>query len=276
MEHPALSSMPRSRTATHPGAGSAASLLASHSMRRFAVLGHPVEHSLSPRIHGEFYRRHGLEAEYGRLDVPPDALPARLSGLAAYAGLNVTFPHKVEIAKACRTLSEDARALAAVNTLVPSEVMEPGIPFAGHNTDGEGLCAYLERELALELAGARVLVLGAGATARSVVLALRRRSVREVVVANRGPERFSETFWREQPVRLTTDADAELPLAGLVIHATTFGLAGQTAGPVPWRLERLAPAATVDGKGMLIFQAAEAFRLWWGFFPDVTGMVGWL
>jgi shikimate dehydrogenase len=285
----------------------------------FGVLGHPVSHSLSPSIHAEFYRRHGKDAMYVPVDVAPEALAGFLTDLAdcRFQGLNVTYPFKQALAEATPVLDEQARRLDAVNTLVALEGApvaaggKPSLPYRGHNTDGEGFCMYLERELAFAAAGKVVVVLGAGSAARAVVLSLLARRPGHVVVLNRGSERLAEPFWKELELqhapallRSTTAAASDRNLAelfanaDLLVHATPFGLGGLApADRAPWPLASLTTRTTVvdlkyrksgptaflaslpsgvaahDGKGMLLYQAAEAFRLWWGHLPDLTGML---
>lgn len=282
----------------------------------FGVLGFPVTHSLSPAIHSTFYRRHNLDAIYIPVEVRPEGLPTFMDGLreCRFRGLNVTYPFKNSMVGSLARLDDRARTLGAVNTLtlLPTGLppgSPPGtVPYEGFNTDGEGLCLYLERELKYSLSNVVMVVLGAGSAARSVVLSVLERAPARVIVVNRSRERLEEPFFKDlkaqgQPLTTgcLTDLDPVrfsrlLGLTTLLIHATPAGLAGQGAS-FPWPLEGLRPEAlvvdlnyqkgkktaflnsipagrwAVDGKGMLVYQAAEAFRLWWGYTPDVAGLV---
>lgn len=279
---------------------------------RFGVLGHPVAHSLSPAIHRTFYRRHAIDATYEPVDVPAARFPDFLTGLArgTWRGLNVTFPYKRDIANALTELDPLARELEAVNTLVPL-AGTGGLPYRGHNTDGEGFCLFLERELGLDVRALAVVMLGAGSSAKSVLAALARRSPRRLTVANRSAKRFEERIFAglaRSGVALETFGSLEgrwgalLSDADVLVHATPFGLSGHAGSealpealhahltdrpvvvdlnyrksePTPF-LRSLRPGVrSHDGRGMLLYQAAEAFRLWFGFLPDCTGMLSGL
>lgn len=274
---------------------------------RFGVLGHPVSHSLSPAIHRTFYQRHGIDATYDHVDVAPEAFGGFLTelGRGSWQGLNVTFPYKWDVARHLTELDPLAAELRAVNTLVKTG--GEGVPYRGHNTDGEGFCLFLERELAFDLTGRTVVMLGAGSSAKSVLASLVRRGPERITVANRAAARFEEPFYARLAARgrvaLETFAalegrwDALLAGADLLVHATPFGLAGHAGEPLPAGLEHLTARTLVvdlnyrkseptpflssltrgvgghDGRGMLLYQAAEAFRLWFGFLPDCSGML---
>jgi shikimate dehydrogenase len=277
----------------------------------FGVLGYPVAHSLSPKIHGRFLERYGLDAVYVPIEVAPDGLSGWLTSLpeSNFRGLNVTYPFKQIVARSLATLDDRARLVGAVNTLVRLPPGGEGLPYSGHNTDGEGFCLYLERELSFLLANKTVVVLGAGGAARSIVLSVLGRTPRRLVVVNRSSERFAEPFFRalaESSHPLTLATIRELGNGGLsklfthadlVVQATSFGLTGSTDPTAPWPVEELTGRALVvdinyrkgkptpflsrlpggvvghDGKGMLVYQAAEAFRLWWGHLPEVEGVL---
>ena len=144
------------------------------ALKRFAIIGDPVDHSLSPAIHNEFFRRHGLEARYEPLPTRTEKLWGTLSRVDGQrlSGLNVTFPFKKAVLSHLSAVDETALKLQAVNTLVPVDVATEGrVAFKGFNTDGDGLCSYLEGELGAQWPGSRVLILGAGGTARFSITA---------------------------------------------------------------------------------------------------------
>jgi len=134
------------------------------STRVYAVIGHPVAHSLSPRMQNAAFEAAGRDAVYVAFDVSPADLAAALEGLhrAGVAGLNVTLPHKEAAARSCAALTEEARGAGAANTL-----LREGEGWRGHATDGQGFKAWVS-ELGLPIAGARVLLLGAGGAAASI------------------------------------------------------------------------------------------------------------
>ncbi|GDX82305.1 shikimate dehydrogenase [Deltaproteobacteria bacterium] len=148
----------------------------------FALLGHPIRHSLSPAMHNELFRRLGVDAVYVALDVRPDdaervADSIRTLGLA---GCNLTVPFKERVVPGLDALSEAAACSGAVNV-----VLSENGKLIGHNTDGEGYLAALREELEVEVGGRRCVVLGAGGTGRAVAAALAGAGVASVTFLNR-------------------------------------------------------------------------------------------
>ena len=252
------------------------------------VIGHPVRHSLSPRLHNAAFRALDLDWVYLAFEVGPGAVPAALAAVRALdlAGLNVTMPHKADVAAGVDRLSPAAAALGAVNTVVNRDG-----ELVGENTDGDGFVASL-RESGFEPAGRRCLVVGAGGAARAVVRAL----------GEAGAERVSVWARREDAARMAaalTPAGRPAPLdeaadADLVVNATPLGMGTDTRFPLdpdllhpgqtvvdliydPQVTPLLAEAArrgavTVNGVGMLVHQAALSFRLWTGRQAPVDAM----
>ena len=155
------------------------------STRLFAVVGHPVAHSLSPRMQNAAFRASGRNAAYVALDVPPPRLAEALAGLhaAGFAGLNVTLPHKEEALRLAREATPAARAAGAANTLRRTEG-----GWEAEATDGAGFVAWI-RALGFGPEGLRALVLGAGGAARAVAAALAARGAASIRVVNRTGER---------------------------------------------------------------------------------------
>lgn len=274
--------------------------------RVFGVLGHPIDHSLSPAMHQAAFRALGLDAIYAPFDVPARDLGRVLDGLeaAGASGLNVTVPHKEAVARHLgrRRLVGAAAALGAVNTLVSS-----ANGFRGHNTDVAGFQRVLDAELRVTARGASVVLLGAGGAARAVAWALLRGGVAAVAVANRTPRHATRLIrWMRTVAgtgsRVRFDAipfdrcaiGAALAERGWLINATSLGLRLHDpqilpAGQIPKRsvvidLVYRAPttplvraarrrgALATDGLPMLLYQGAEAFRLWWRRPPPVAAM----
>jgi shikimate 5-dehydrogenase len=257
---------------------------------RYAVIGNPVAHSKSPRIHALFAQQTGKALEYG-------LLPAELDGFAQVvrtffaqggAGLNVTVPFKEQAHTLADVLSARAKAAGAVNTLW----MQDG-RLHGCNTDGVGLVGDLVR-LGVRLSGARVLMVGAGGAARGVLQPLIDAGCTLLRIVNRNASRAHElaAAWQGvAPVQAGGLADAAVDGGwDVVINATSTGLAGQApqlpsglyaAGgvaydmmygpkPTPFLVQARADGAALcaDGLGMLVGQAAESFRIWHGVRPD--------
>jgi shikimate dehydrogenase len=256
---------------------------------RYAVIGHPVAHSKSPWIHAQFARATGEAIEYGAIDAPPEDFVRAVEAFRAAGGkgLNVTLPYKGEAFRYCAETTERARAAQAVNTLV----LDRERPF-GDNTDGVGLVRDLTVNLGRRLAGARLLLIGAGGAAQGVLGPLAQAGVAAIVIANRTLPR-AQALAARVPGAEVCGFDG---LAGrafdLVINATSAGLAGELPrlpaglfGPGALAYDmvygrqteflamaRAAGAQTSDGLGMLVEQAAESFLVWRGVRPD-TGPV---
>ena len=261
--------------------------MVSGAARVAGVVGWPVAHSRSPRLHGHWLHRYGIDGAYVPLAVPPEKLGTAIGGLyaAGFRGLNVTLPHKVAVMALCDRIDGAARRIGAVNTLVFGP---QGIE--GRNTDGIGFVASLQAEGALPVGPA--LVLGAGGAARAIASALLDRGM-SVTVCNRSPERADALAAALPGVRtLPWDVRAHaLGGFGLLVNTTQLGMAGQppldigldTAAPslvvadivyMPLHTPLLAAAQarglqTVTGIGMLLHQAAPGFAAWFGMVPVV-------
>jgi shikimate dehydrogenase len=249
------------------------------------LLGHPVEHSLSPAMHNAAFRALGLSHSYEALDVTADALPAAVQRIRSgeLLGANVTVPHKETVMALVDTWDGPTAEIGAANTLSRTA---DGKRVLASNTDAVGF-AYATRGLALD--GARVLLLGAGGAARAVLVALLVRGA-HVVITNRTPER-ARTLVRAIPhpverVPRVVDWAARTDLAevDVVVNATSLGLRGEdpldgaplrrglivvdlipTAVATPLvKRARAAGADVVDGLPMLLQQAASSFRIWTG------------
>jgi shikimate dehydrogenase len=261
---------------------------------RYCVIGNPVAHSKSPDIHAAFARQTGQHIDYGRRLAPLDGFADVVRDLIAkgYKGANVTVPFKLEAAAIATRLEERARAAGAVNTLrfVDGEIV-------GDNTDGPGLVADIVQNAGVALAGKRILLLGAGGAARGVMLPFLQQGPSAIVVANR-TRKTADTLvadFQDQVTRVTAcnfeDIDGSFDI---VVNATSASLT-QELPPVPssaftettLALDMMygdAPtpfmvfaarqgAATRDGFGMLVEQAAEAFLVWRGVRPDTRELL---
>lgn len=253
------------------------------STRTVGVIGWPVSHSLSPEIHNAAFAALGLPWVYVPLPVPPGRLPAALEGLEAlgFSGANVTMPHKTEAAERIGRLSEEARRLRAVNTIV---VGAAGLE--GHNTDAPGFDRFLRHDAGFDPAGRTALLYGAGGAARACALALAQGELARLLVAARDPSRVDLGGALEGAV--TELAIVPFERAGeervdLVVNATPLGALGETL-PLPplgpgvlvvdllyrpattplLQAARAAGATAFGGLGLLLAQAALSFELWTG------------
>ena len=261
---------------------------------RYAVVGHPIAHSQSPRIHRLFAAQTGQDLSYEAILAPLDGFAVTLRRFVAEGGkgLNVTLPFKAEAFILADVCSPRASQASAVNTLT---VGTDGRLW-GDNTDGVGLVRDLKEGLGLTLFDRRLLILGAGGAACGILGPLLEEGPRELVVANRTAARaeaLADRFHCLGPVLGTGlpalagagpfdlilnataaslfDAVPDLPPGLVAAHTVCYDLAyghGPTAF-MRWALEQGAARAE-DGLGMLVEQAAVAFELWRGVRPDTA------
>ena len=261
---------------------------------RYAVFGNPISHSQSPRIHALFAAQTGQAMSYEALLAPLDGFAASIQAFisAGGRGANVTVPFKEEAFRLATTLTPRAKAAGAVNTLSFADGA-----IHGDNTDGAGLVRDLTHNQGVDLAGKRLLLLGAGGAARGVILPLLEARPAALTLANRTEEKaFRLALEFAGKADALPEACGFEQLAGqtfdVVINATSAGLS-DTPLPLPPHLfaphavaydmvygretpfmkqARTAGCRVADGLGMLVEQAAEAFFLWRGMRPQ-TGPV---
>lgn len=260
---------------------------------RYAVIGYPIAHSWSPFIHGMFARQTQQNLTYTRIELTPEALQAGVEAFFASGGkgLNVTLPHKQAACLLTRHLTPRAEIAGAVNTIAAQPA-----GLLGDNTDGAGLVTDLTQNLHLELANARILLLGAGGAARGVVGPLLSAAPEYIEIANRDASKacaLASEFSALGDVRgCGFDAISPDATFDLVLNATAASLQ-ETIPPVPptvigpatlcydmaygrgdtafTRWSRVAGAGRAEtGWGMLVEQAAESFHLWRGVRPQTA------
>lgn len=259
-----------------------------------AVIGHPIAHSRSPRLHGYWLRHYGIDGHYVPLDVAPENLAEVVGAMRkmGFKGANVTIPHKEAVLTLVDTLTDSAKAIGAVNTLV----FKDDETILGDNTDGYGFIENL-RQGAPDWQGDRgpALVLGAGGAARAIVFSLLDAGVPKVMIANRTRERaetLREDFGDAVEVIDWSDAESSMADAATLVNTTALGMTGKAPltlcldalskdavvtdivySPLKTDLLRQAEMAgcqTVDGIGMLLHQAVPGFEAWFGRRPEVT------
>ena len=264
----------------------------------YAVFGNPIGHSKSPLIHAAFARQTGEDIDYRALEAPLDGFPAALDAFVAAGGrgANVTVPFKPQAYALADRRTPRAELAGAVNTLICD-----GGQMVGDNTDGCGLLRDITGNLGVDVAGRRVLLLGAGGAARGVVGPLLEARPQSLTIANRTPatavalaERFAALG--------AVDAGGYGQLAGrafdIVIDATSAGLVAAVP-PLPqgvFAADSLAytmvygagasafqtfareqgAALVADGLGMLVEQAAESFFVWRGVRPAAAPVIALL
>lgn len=246
-----------------------------------AVIGDPVTHSRSPAIHNAAFAAVGIDWVFVALTTPGGRVDVALDAMATFGlgGLSVTMPHKQPVAAAVGRLSPLAAQLGAVNC-----VAWDGDELVGHNTDATGFVAMMNHS-GFDLAGRTVAVVGAGGAGRAVVAGAVSAGAGRVVVVNRS-DGAAHVAAALDPGRCLVGTAGDIGACDVVVNATPVGMAG-TPGlavasgllhgdqvvvdlvydPLDTELLREARqvgAATIDGLGLLVFQAAEAFTLWTG------------
>lgn len=265
--------------------------------RTVGIFGDPVAHSLSPLMHNAALAAAGIDAVYVPFHVAPEQLPEAIQAIRALGlvGVNLTIPHKEAACALVDELDPEAAVIGAINTIVNRSGR-----LIGYNTDGAGLLRALAGELGLDVAGKRVLLIGAGGAARSALVALAGTGATWIGVANRTVARAGQLLAELTP-RLRDTACAPLPLTAdgllegcaegvdLLINCSSMGLHGEPCGlplvqlvrsggavydmvygPSPTSLVATARAIglpAADGRAMLAGQGEAVFRLWFGVDP---------
>lgn len=261
-----------------------------------AVLGSPIAHSVSPPMHNTALNLMGqtqqlfLDWRYFKFDTPPEILPRALKQLhtAGFVGVNLTIPHKVHAVELVVEIDPGAKLSGAVNTL-----HRRANGWAGFNSDGYGLEQALRRELGVELAGATVVMLGAGGAARAAAVQCLQSGVAALWIGNRNQERLGglvdllAAAPGSERVRGFDLANppADLPKAAVIVNATSLGLKADDAAPIDLstfsaeakvydmtygvenQLAKDAAArgiAYADGLSMLVWQGVRSLEIWSG------------
>lgn len=276
----------------------------SGTTKLIGILGHPVSHTLSPRMHNAAFEAMGLDICYVPLEVPPEDLQEALAGMRAmgFLGANVTVPHKINAAKMMDRLEGIAAITGAINTIVNKSGS-----LVGHNTDGAGFIRALEEGVDIDFPSAQPLIIGAGGAARAIALALAEKSIKRLTIVNRNRQRsedLSSLLTHSFPglsVEIMTfddDLTGSIASSNVVINATSIGLEGNLKMP-PVPVDRLTKdhvvcdivytqtqetqflmaargkgAITLGGLGMLLHQGAAAIQLWTGVEPPIDVMRG--
>jgi shikimate dehydrogenase len=268
--------------------------------RLLGIIGHPVGHSLSPRMHNAAFAHDGADYAYVAMDVLPDRLTEAVDGLRAlgFVGFNVTMPHKEAVLSLVDELDEAARLAGAVNTVVAQE----GCLLRGFNTDGSGFVEAC-KEAGVSLSGRRVLLLGAGGAAAAIAAGALKEGASHLYVVNRTLSRAEELCAKLSEIARGAHVMAR-PLdevgevaadTEIVINATYLGMKKEDPLPLPAlcvtaekivcdavylaggetaliQHARRTGARTVSGGRMLLYQGVQAQRLWTGREPNVEVM----
>ena len=268
-------------------------MILSGTTKLAGIMGWPVGHSKSPRLHGYWLERHVIDGAYVPLPVRPEAFANALRALGdlGFRGASLTVPHKVAALEVCDRLDAAAERIGAVNTVIFAEGR-----IEGRNTDAPGFLENLRQGAPdWSASDGAAVVLGAGGAARAVVFALLEAGASELRLVNRTAARAEELardFGASVSVVAWENRAAALAGAGLLVNTTSLGMSGQTTldlsleslpegavvtdivyAPLETDLLRRAKARghrTVDGLGMLLHQGRPAFEAWFGVDPEVT------
>lgn len=260
------------------------------SIKKAGVVGFPVKHSLSPRLHGFWLDKYKIAGEYKHYEVKPEELAEFIDNLRMdkdFVGVNLTIPHKEAVMGLLDDIDDLAHAIGAVNTVINDN----GI-LIGKNTDAYGFAENIRNSVSETK---KAVVLGAGGAAKAVIFALKGLGFEQVFITNRTKKRAEELAsvirhplsiidW-EKRSEILQDAD-------LLVNTTSLGMTGKEPLEIdlsllpktalvtdivysPLETQLLAQArtsgnSTVDGLGMLLHQAVPAFEAWFGVKPEVT------
>ncbi|QYR24221.1 shikimate dehydrogenase [Paenibacillus sp. sptzw28] len=256
----------------------------------YSVIGDPIRHSKSPVMMNRAFRETGINGVYTAFHIKGDRLGDFVAGVRAMGirGVNVTIPHKLDIMPLLDEIDESALAIGAVNTIVNNDGR-----LVGYNTDGIGYVRSLKEEVEPELAGKRVLILGAGGATRGILYALAREGVAGITISNRTVERAQELAdaFRGQAADIRAINGEQVkeacPEADIIINTTSLGMYPNVDG-TPIDANWIKPGTIASdliynplttrfleeskqrgcrihgGLGMFIYQGAYAFEYWTG------------
>lgn len=260
-------------------------------MKKAAVLGHPISHSLSPKLHNYWLKKYNINGEYIAIDTPAEILAQRLTQLigAGYSGVNLTIPLKEQVLPLLDEISDQAKQIGAVNTVIFSQGK-----IIGKNTDAYGFIENLREDIGnISQYVKHPVVLGAGGAARAVISGLLAEGAEQIILLNRTRE-TAEIISKMHPAIKVEDWDKRsniLEDASLLVNTTSLGMKNQpdldislkylpvntlvtdiVYNPLKTKLLEQAEVRgnkVVDGLGMLIHQAAPAFEEFFGQKPEV-------
>ncbi len=267
----------------------------------YAVLGHPIGHTLSPAMHNAAFQALGRDAVYLAFDVAPERLMQVLPAMAAmgFGGINLTVPLKEVAFRGLTDLDPLARRLGAVNTV---EILPDGLK--GHNTDGRGFLRAIAEAFDFNVAGRTLFVLGCGGAGRALAITSAAAGAARLLLADLDPariERLSGEIKALAPAVVVETAGSDPAAwpqasrtADLIVQATPVGMHDDDPSPLPSKAFRpgqcaidlvymrpetaftrtagAAGARAVNGLGMLLNQGAESFRIWTGVTPPLVPM----
>lgn len=265
-------------------------------MNKAAVLGQTgiEKYSLSPLIHSEFFKETSMNGEYSAIAVFPENLENKLNELqdAGFRGVNLTIPHKVNALKYLTYIDKSAKAIGAVNTIL----FEKNVNRIGYNTDAFGFIEHLNQTIPDWNKNSKVLIFGAGGASRAVIYGLQAQGVQDIIIINRtneSAEKLAKEFGCS--FELWENRQNILSSAGLIVNATSAGMCENSPlninlsgvnsdlivydivyNPLITPLLKQAKdmnLRVVNGLGMLLYQAAKAFEIWFEKYPEINDKI---
>ncbi len=257
-------------------------------MKKFAVIGNPIGHSLSPHLHNYVYNSLGIEANYEKLKIQINEIPSIIDDLrnGVLSGINVTIPHKENIMQYLDDINPRAKSIGAVNI-----VMKNGNKLFGNNTDWFGFTMSLKKN-EIDVSGKEVIVLGAGGAAKSILFALKQSGVKKIILLNRtlkNAEKLKDDIVYPLPL---SDLGQTIKNDSIIINTTPIGMqSGQSPLDLEFihknqilidviytpfetaflKLGKKIGAKTLNGLDMFIYQALTSMDLWFG--EDISKQV---
>ena len=262
-------------------------------IKKAAVIGYPVKHSLSPRLHNYWLKKYNIKGEYTAIEVLPENLSEFIKSLDknGFCGVNVTIPHKELVILMLDEVEDMARTIGAVNTVIVKDGK-----LLGKNTDAYGFAENIKPYI---IGKRKAVVLGAGGASKAVIFALQILGFKEIIITNRTKERAEELVLSYQRTLVSSltiadwnDRHKILENVDLLVNTTSLGMIDKEPLGIdlsllpktalvtdivysPLITQLLAQAMergnpTVDGLGMLLHQAVPAFEAWFGVKPEVT------
>ncbi|MEQ1704523.1 MAG: shikimate dehydrogenase [Rickettsiales bacterium] len=260
------------------------------SIKKAGVVGFPVGHSLSPRLHGFWLKKYNIAGEYKHYEVRPEDLAEFIHNLRSdndFSGVNLTIPHKESVIKLLDNIDEIATEIGAVNV-----VINKNGKLIGKNTDAYGFAENIRTSVT---GTKKAVVLGAGGAAKAVIFALLEIGFKEIIITNRSrvrAEELSSVIRHPLSVVDWQKRGEILENTDLLVNTTSLGMTGKEPLEIDlWLLPKTALVTdivysplitpllaqakargnpTVDGLGMLLYQAVPAFEAWFGIKPEVT------
>ena len=266
------------------------------SVSNYAVFGDPIKHSKSPQIHSLFAKQIGITLNYQAIEVPAENFREYVKSFSSQGGngLNITVPFKEEACSICTTLTQRAERSGSVNTIRFDEQLN----ILGDTTDGQGLINDLIINQGIKIDNKSVLILGAGGSVKAILEPLCAQKTSQIVIANRTvsrAEQLAEKYFEQGNIEACAYTELSNRSFDMIINGTSLSLMGELP-PIPgtvidkgaccydlmysdtdtifmkWAAAQGA-AKVVDGLGMLVEQAAEAFLIWHGVKPDTTSVI---